>query len=62
MSGLRRDQQETEVIYVLPDGSAFTTPDGEGRYWFDSKEAATEEMLGGDEFRVHHLSEAPEDF
>ncbi len=38
-----RDWQRTDTIYVTPDGSAFFTPDGEGRIWYDSKEEAMED-------------------
>lgn len=40
---ITRDNQEPDVLYVLPDGSAFVTPDGEGRYWYDSEEEAEED-------------------
>lgn len=46
-----RDNQEPEVIYHDEnDENVFVTPDGIGRYYFDSIEEAREEMLGGDEF------------
>ena len=39
-----RSTQEPDVIYVHNDsGIAFVTPDGIGRYWFDSEEEAIEE-------------------
>lgn len=31
---ISRETQRADVIYVCPDGSAFVTPDGEGRYWY----------------------------
>lgn len=35
-----RSWQETDVVYVLADGSAFFSPDGEGRIWYDTEEEA----------------------
>lgn len=35
-----RSWQRNDTIYVTPDGSAFFTPDGEGRIWYDSAEEA----------------------
>lgn len=35
-----RDNQEADVLYVLPDGTAFVTPDGVGRYWYDDEDEA----------------------
>jgi hypothetical protein len=31
-----RSWQETDVVYVLEDGTAFFSFDGEGRVWYDS--------------------------
>uniref|UniRef100_A0AAU7GZQ5 Uncharacterized protein n=1 Tax=Streptomyces phage Kamino TaxID=3158857 RepID=A0AAU7GZQ5_9CAUD len=42
---ITRENQEVDVIYVLPDGTAFVTPDGAGRYWYDSEEEAVEDYL-----------------
>lgn len=57
--GMTRDEQETDVIYVCPVGSAFITTDGVGRFWFDSEEEAQEEF--GD-VPVVYLDVAPEDY
>lgn len=40
---LTRQQQKTNTIYVTPDGSAFFSPDGEGRIWFSSRDEAWDE-------------------
>lgn len=37
--GLRtitRDNQQVDVIYAYGDDECFVSPDGEGRYWYDS--------------------------
>jgi len=41
-----RDNQEPDVLYVLPDGTCFVTPDGMGRYWYDDEEQAESEDEG----------------
>jgi hypothetical protein len=54
-----RQTQEPDTFYVCPDGAVFLTPDGEGRYWYDSLREAQEDL--GDIWPVVHLSETPED-
>lgn len=45
---ITRATQEPCVIYVLEDGTAFFSPDGEGRIWYESEEkAVAEEAHGG---------------
>lgn len=53
-----RDTQRLDVIYSCPNGSAFFTPDGEGRIWFDSTTEACDET-GID--TIHILLTEPED-
>ncbi|WJN62692.1 hypothetical protein [Streptomyces phage phiScoe10] len=43
MTVITRENQEADVLYVLPDGTAFVTPDGLGRYWYDSEEEGEED-------------------
>lgn len=38
-----RSWQRDDVIYLMPDGSAFFTPDGEGRLWYDTEDEAVDE-------------------
>lgn len=38
-----RDSQEPEVFYVAPDGCTFVSPDGIGRFFYDSLAEAIEE-------------------
>ncbi|WJN63006.1 hypothetical protein [Streptomyces phage phiScoe25] len=40
---ITRETQEVDVLYVLPDGTAFVTPDGAGRYWYDTEEEGVED-------------------
>lgn len=49
-----RSWQRTDTVYVTPDGSAFFTPDGEGRIWYDSEEEAMGPE-GPGLVRVRHL-------
>lgn len=37
---ITRDNQESDVLYVLPDGTCFVTPDGEGRIYYDTEDEA----------------------
>ena len=60
MTTITRDQQEVEVVYVDPSGCAFWTPDGEGRYWFDSLGEALDAHPDGLLAQVVHLDAAPE--
>ena len=39
----RRIDQDAEVIYEADDGRAFVSPDGEGRVYYDSVEAAKDD-------------------
>lgn len=39
-----RTSQQTDILYLLPDGTCFVTPDGEGRLWYDSQDEATEDV------------------
>lgn len=40
-----RTTQTPDIIYVHDEtGQAFVTPDGVGRYWYDSEDEAIEEM------------------
>ena len=58
--GMTRAQQEVDVIYVLPDETtAFFTPDGEGRIYYDTVAEAIADT-GLDE--IIHLSKDPEDW
>lgn len=57
--GMTRAEQVAETIYALPDGSAFYTPDGEGRIWYDDVDQALEQA--GD-YPVVDLDRRPEDF
>lgn len=57
--GLTRDQQRTDRTYRCPDGSAFWTPDCEGRYWYDS---TAEAIADGGPERVQVLERRPEDW
>ena len=41
--GMTRSEQQADYAYILPDGQAFYTPDGEGRIWYDSEEDLLEE-------------------
>lgn len=45
MAEITRDNQVPDVIYVLPDGTAFVTPDGLGRYWYDTEDEAVADYL-----------------
>lgn len=38
-----RDWQLEDTVYELPDGTAFYTPDGEGRIYYDSLDDAYED-------------------
>lgn len=40
MTELRRSNARTDRTYIMPDGSAFWTPDGITRRWYDSAGAA----------------------
>jgi hypothetical protein len=40
MAEITRDNQVPDVLYVLPDGACFVTPDGVGRYWYDDEDEA----------------------
>lgn len=57
--GMTRDEQELETIYVCPDDSAFVTPDGIGRHWFDDEDHAVDET---GYTTVVYLDESPEDY
>jgi hypothetical protein len=57
---LKRSEQEVEVIYVAPDGSAFWSPDGEGRFYFESLKEAKENAVF--DMPVKKLKEFPEDY
>jgi len=49
-----RSTQEPDVIYVRNEGdAAFVTPDGIGRYWFDSEDEAVEEY--GDDLPIEYV-------
>ena len=58
---ITRFNQQLDVLYVLPDGSCFYTPDGEGRVWFDTEDEGLEQLaLSAD---LHYLTteQIPED-
>ena len=38
-----RDWQRLDTAYVIPNGKAFFTPDGEGRIWYESLEELLED-------------------
>ena len=57
---LKRSEQEVEVIYLAPDGSAFWSPDGEGRFYFESLNEARENAFF--DMPVKNLKEFPEDY
>lgn len=59
MAGMTRDEQKPEYLYIEPDGSAFFTPDGEGRIYYDSDEDALEEH---EPAGIVMLDEPAEDF
>ena len=40
---LTRQTQRMDVIYVTTDGDVYVSPDGDGRYWYDTVEQAQEE-------------------
>lgn len=42
---ITRANQLVEVIYVNPDGTAFWSPDGVGRFYFESLEEAQEQCI-----------------
>lgn len=51
-----RENQEPDVLYVLPDGSCFVSPDGIGRYYFDAEHEAFEEY--GDDIETEWVEGA----
>ena len=53
-----RETQEPDVIYVVEDSWAFVTPDGIGRFFYDSLEEAQE--AHGEETPVVYAEEADE--
>jgi hypothetical protein len=56
--GMTRKQQSTGVIYIQPDGTAFASPDGIGRVFFENSVEAREETGLN---RVIQLVEYPAD-
>jgi predicted acetyltransferase len=50
---ITRKNQRTDTIYVGQDGSVFVTPDGEGRYWYDS--VAEAQAQHGDDLPIRHV-------
>ena len=42
-----RDTQKADTVYALPGGGYFVSPDGEGRFWFDTLEEL-EDQYGDD--------------
>lgn len=58
-TGLTRDQQEPEYLYIQPDGSAFFTPDGYGRVYYASQAEALKEI---DPVATIQLEREAEDF
>jgi hypothetical protein len=57
---ITRATQETDTIYVTSDEWAFVTPDGEGRYWYESLEEAQEQH--GDDLPVVYADVDPWEF
>lgn len=56
-----RETQEPDLIYILTDGATcFVTPDGVGRYWYDSVLEA-EEQHGDDVPHVYLEVDPPSD-
>jgi hypothetical protein len=62
---ITRHNQQTDTIYVgysrFPWSSkdhlvVFVTPDGEGRYYFDSVAEAQRDMLDGDTFPIRYVA------
>lgn len=43
---LTRAAQDADVLYLLPDGTCFWSPDGEGRFWYDNVDDAQGDHLG----------------
>ena len=54
-----RDTQKPDTIYTATDEGAFVTPDGTGRYWYDSLAEAQD--AHGDDLPVIYLDHMPDD-
>lgn len=56
--GMTRKQQAANVIYIQPDMTAFVSPDGTGRVYFENAVEAREETGLN---RTVHLADYPAD-
>lgn len=57
-----RQTQQADTLYVLPDDLGFfVSPDGEGRFWFDTLTEVVEQYGSPHGLPIVHLDQIPED-
>jgi hypothetical protein len=53
----RKNLKAEQAYYVTKDGLYFWTPDGEGGYWYDTKEEMEEQHGVGSIIRIGELED-----